>query len=108
MTIQENKEKVADPHRSEVYLWDIQTGLRVHVCGIVSHTYLHEAAWGQVHFDDKHDWDPDDRTHHHQPPHHHGPGRVGVVLIGHHLPLVQTQPQDTLQGERRNGRREED
>lgn len=50
-----------------------------------------------MHLDDEHDWDPDNRADDHEPAEHHGPGGVGVVLIGHHFPLVQTQTQDKLQ-----------
>lgn len=49
-----------------------------------------------MHLDDKHDGDPDHGADDHEPAKHHGPGGVGVVLIGHHLPLVQTQPQNKL------------
>lgn len=50
-----------------------------------------------MHLDDKHDRDPDNRADDHEPAEYHGPGGVGVVLIGHHTPLVQTQHQDKLQ-----------
>lgn len=49
-----------------------------------------------MHLNDEHDGDPDYRADDHEPAHNHGPGGVGVVLICHHLPLVETQPQDAL------------
>lgn len=49
-----------------------------------------------MHLNDKHDGDPDDGAGDHEPAHNHGPGGVGVVLVRHHLPLVQTQSQDAL------------
>lgn len=49
-----------------------------------------------MHLDDEHDGDPGDGADDHEPAHDHGPGGVGVVLVGHHLPLVQAQDQDAL------------
>lgn len=60
--------------------------------------YLHYGAGSEVHLNQEHDGDPDDGADYHEPAHHHGPGGVGVVLVRHPLPLVQTQPQDALHG----------
>lgn len=49
-----------------------------------------------MHLNHKHYGDPDDRADDHEPTHNHRPCGVGVVLICHHLPLVQTQTQDAL------------
>lgn len=67
------------------------------ITGINYYYHLHKGSWSKVHLDDEHDGDPDNRADDHEPAEHHGPGGVGVVLIGHHLPLVQTQTQDKLQ-----------
>lgn len=58
--------------------------------------YLDYVARGEVHLYDKHDGDPDDGANDHEPAQNHGPGGVGVVLICHHLPLVQAEDQDAL------------
>lgn len=49
-----------------------------------------------MHLYDKHDGDPDDGADDHEPAQNHGPGGVSVVLVGHHLPLVEAQYQDAL------------
>ena len=54
-----------------------------------------------MHFDHKHNWDPDNGAGEHQPSKHHGPGRVAVRAIGHGLPLVKAEAEDKL------GRKEE-
>lgn len=58
--------------------------------------YLDYGARGEVHLYDKHDRDPDDGAYDHEPAQNHGPGGVSVVLICHHLPLVQAEYQDAL------------
>lgn len=49
-----------------------------------------------MHLNDEHNGDPDDGADDHEPAQNHGPGGVRVVLVRHHLPLVETQTQDSL------------
>ena len=58
--------------------------------------YLPEGSGGEIHFNGEHNGDPNHRTDDHEPSHHHGPAGVGVVLIRHPLPLVQTNAQNKL------------
>lgn len=63
--------------------------------------YLHKAARRQIHFDDKHDWNPDDGAAQHQPPEDHGPRWVVIFSISHWFPLVEAEAQDELKEKQR-------
>ena len=84
--------------RACVCVWSRQ---KQNICGNVSsrlrlNYYLNYCAGGEVHLNDEHDGDPDDRADYHEPSQNHGPGGVGVILVCHYVPLVQTQSQDAL------------
>lgn len=53
-----------------------------------------------MHFDDKHDWNPDDGTSQHQPSEDHRPRWVVIATVSHRLPLVKAEAQDKLWGKK--------